>query len=100
MSADDIVTLAAYTLGTVIIVVFLITASRNIRASYRSEGEQRADAALAKAEALHQESVRRLAEAQQLAVRFREHRAWIEDHPEEFRAALLAQLTSTTDRTT
>lgn len=78
-----------------IVIVFMITTSANIRAELSNRGNNRADVALQKAQEARAEAARQLVEAEQLAARFREHRRWIEENPEEFRAALLTQLTAT-----
>lgn len=94
MTQDMIVSLGEVVAGAAIVITFMITASKNIRAQLRPPSDQAADAALKAAQRAHEQATQQLAEARQLAARFREHRQWIEEHPDQFRAALLAQLTA------
>ncbi|MGI5232879.1 hypothetical protein [Actinoallomurus sp. CA-142502] len=97
-SIENMTDLAAIVIVAVVVVISVgMTARTRMRtdAARRADADGRADAALKEAERVHQESVRKLAEAQQLAADLRAHRQWIEENPERFLAALRAQFTTT-----
>jgi hypothetical protein len=95
MDADTVNNVVEVAALAVVVVTCLISVGMTARTRIRAHTHVEADAALKQAQEAREEAARQLVEAQQLAARFREHREWIEAHPERLRAAVLAQLTAT-----